>query len=81
MEDPEDYKLFKKYDLNENRYLELNEINKMLKDIAEEKGISPPAEKEIEQIFTDYDKNHDGLISYAEFTDLWKDLKQMFEDN
>lgn len=75
--DQETIDIFKKYDIDESKFLELAEIQKLLKDISEEADIPCPGEKEINQIFKDYDANGDGLISYSEFINMWKDLKKM----
>ena len=75
--DKETIDIFKKYDIDESKFLELQEIQKLLKDISEEADIPCPGEKEINQIFKDYDANGDGLISYSEFVNLWKDLRKM----
>ena len=75
--DKETIDIFKKYDIDESKFLELQEIQKLLKDISEESDIPCPGEKEINQIFKDYDANGDGLISYSEFVNMWKDLRKM----
>lgn len=75
--DKETIDIFKKYDIDESKFLELQEIQQLLKDISEEADIPCPGEKEINQIFKDYDANGDGLISYSEFVNMWKDLRKM----
>ena len=75
--DKETIDIFKKYDIDESKFLELQEIQKLLKDISEEADIPCPGEKEINQIIKDYDANGDGLISYSEFVNMWKDLRKM----
>lgn len=78
--DKETQEIFKKYDLDSSKFLELQELKVLLKDISEEAGIPCPGDKEINQIFKDYDLNEDGLISYTEFIKMWKDLKKMKDE-
>ena len=52
----------------------------MLKKIAEDGDFPCPGEKEIAQIFKDYDANHDNKISFDEFCLMWNDLKKLGED-
>lgn len=65
--DKETQEIFKKYDLDDSKFLELNEIRILLKDISSEADVPCPADKEINQIFKDYDLNGDSLISLTEF--------------
>lgn len=53
--DKETQEIFKKYDLDDSKFLELNEIRILLKDISSEADVPCPADKEINQIFKDYD--------------------------
>ena len=75
--DKETIEIFKKYDIDESKFLEIGEIQKLLKDISNEAGIHCPGEKEISTIFNEYDVNKDGLISYSEFIKMYADLKKM----
>ena len=77
--DKETEAIFKKYDLDSSKFLELQEIKILLKDISEEADIPCPGDKEINQIFKDYDLNGDGLSSFTEYITMWKDLKKMKE--
>lgn len=72
--------IFKKYDIDDSKSLELEEIKKLLKKIAEDGDFPCPGEKEIAQIFKDYDANHDNKISFDEFCLMWNDLKKLGED-
>ena len=78
--DKETAEIFKKYDIDDSKFLELNEIQTLLKGLSNEAGVNCPGEKEINQIFHDYDSNGDGLISYTEFIKMWADLRKMKED-
>ena len=75
--DKEAQEIVKKYDLDDSKFLELNEIRILLKDISSEADVPCPVDKEINQIFKDYELNGDGLISLTEFIHMWKDLKKM----
>ena len=75
--DKEAQEIVKKYDLDDSKFLELNEIRILLKYISSEADVPCPVDKEINQIFKDYDLNGDGLISLTEFIHMWKDLKKI----
>lgn len=68
---------FKKYDLNHNSFLELDELKKLLEDLAKSEGFPLPNDREIAQIFKDFDANSDNLISYCEFQEMYKILTAM----
>lgn len=72
--------MFKKYDIDDSKSLELDEIRKLLKQIAVDGDFPCPGDKEIAQIFKDYDSNHDNRISFDEFCKMWSDLKKLSED-
>lgn len=68
---------FKKYDLNHNSFIELDELKMLLNDLAKSQGFPLPKDREIAQIFKDFDINSDNLISYSEFQDMYKVLSEM----
>lgn len=68
---------FKKYDLNHNSFIELDELKMLLNDLAKSEGFPLPKDREIAQIFKDFDINSDNLISYSEFKDMYKVLSEM----
>ena len=79
--DKETIEIVKKYAIDESKFLEIGEIQKLLKDISNEAGIHCPGEKEISTIFNEYDVNKDGLISYSEFIKMYADLKKMADES
>ena len=48
--DKEAQEIVKKYDLDDSKFLELNEIRILLKDISSEADVPCPVDKEINQI-------------------------------
>ena len=68
---------FKKYDKNKTDFIELVELNKLVKDTAKEINIPAPDDMEIEEMLIQYDLNKDNKISKEEFLKLFEVIYEM----
>jgi Ca2+-binding EF-hand superfamily protein len=68
---------FVKYDINKSNFIELGELNSLMKDTAKEIGIPPPDDDEIQETLKEFDENKDKKISLEEFLNLFNVLYQM----
>jgi Ca2+-binding EF-hand superfamily protein len=71
---------FNKFDINKNGFIDLDELNFLLEDIANELGIPAPDEQEVVNLLKEYDTNKDKKISQEEFYDLFEVFTQMREN-
>ena len=65
---------FNTADTDKSGFIEKGEINKFLTQIAKEKNIDPPSDKDITETLKKFDTNKDGKLSKKEFTFLVKKL-------
>ena len=63
---------FNSADTDKSGFIEKGEINKFLTQIAKEKNIDAPSDKEINETLKKYDTNKDGKLSKKEFVFLIK---------
>lgn len=69
---------FNSADTDKSGFIEKGEINKFLTQIAKEKNIDPPSDKEITETLKKFDTNKDGKLSKKEFVFLVKKcIKEM----
>ena len=60
--------IFAKYDTNNNRYLQKNEVLKLLDEILTNQGMPQTSIDQFNDFFAEFDTNGDGLISKRECT-------------
>lgn len=64
-------RLFKVYDKDKSGFLDITELQKLMKDLINDKGIMGKipriTEAEVEHLFDSWDKNKDNKISWQEF--------------
>ena len=65
---------FNSADTDKSGFIEKGEINKFLTQIAKEKNIDPPSDKDITETLKKFDTNKDGKLSKKEFEVLVKKL-------
>jgi Ca2+-binding EF-hand superfamily protein len=63
---------FKKYDEDSSGSIELCELKKLMVDVSNEIGISPPTDDDINTILKETDTNNDKTIQKEEFLELFK---------
>lgn len=71
MKNPEEIKklvqeTFTKYDQNQNGFLEIEEVRKMLDDTCAELNQEPISQDQLKKIFSSLDRNQDGQLSFEE---------------
>ena len=72
--------VFKRYDTTEGGSLDLYEMKKALRELAEETEMPEPSDTEIEAIYKSFDHDKDGEITLAEFKKLFTILEDMRDD-
>ena len=65
---------FNSADTDKSGFIEKGEINKFLTQIAKEKNIDAPSDKDINETLKKFDTNKDGKLSKKEFEVLVKKL-------
>ncbi len=65
---------FNTADIDKSGFIEKGEINKFLTQLAHEKKIDPPSDKDITDTLKKFDTNKDGKLSKREFEVLVKKM-------
>ena len=65
---------FNTADIDKSGFIEKGEINKFLTQLAYEKKIDPPSDKDITDTLKKFDTNKDGKLSKREFEVLVKKM-------
>lgn len=68
---------FKNYDKDKSGYIDANELQKLMTDVAKEIGIPAPDDSEIQETMGEFDKNKDKKISSDEFVHLFEVIYEM----
>ena len=70
-------KAFDAVDLDNSGYLERNEVEVVMKNVAADLGVQKPSDKEIDDVIKELDKNNDGRLSVDEFQVLIEQILEM----
>ncbi len=70
-------KAFDAVDLDNSGYLERNEVEVVMKNVAVDLGVQKPSDKEIDDVIKELDKNNDGRLSVDEFQVLIEQILEM----
>jgi len=58
---------FKAVDVDGSGFLERNELEEVMKNVAKDLGVDPPTKDEVDEVLKELDENDDGKLSMDEF--------------
>jgi Ca2+-binding EF-hand superfamily protein len=69
--------VFKKHDINQSNYIEINELKNIMDEISKECNLPLATDDEIQDVLNQIDCNNDKKLSMGEFVELYKILLEM----
>jgi Ca2+-binding EF-hand superfamily protein len=73
--------VFKKHDINNSKYIEINELKNIFDEVSTLYSIPIATEDEIQDILNQIDTNDDKRLSFSEFVELYRILMEMKNAN
>lgn len=67
---------FKKVDIDQSGFVEKDELQKVMEDVAKDIGVEKPTKEDVEEVLKELDENKDGRLSLDEFQVL---IEQVLE--
>jgi calmodulin len=67
---------FKKVDIDQSGFVEKNELQKVMEDVAKDIGTERPSKDDVDEVLKELDENKDGKLSLDEFQVL---IEQVLE--
>lgn len=58
---------FKKVDIDQSGFVEKDELQKVMEDVAKDIGVEKPTREDVDEVLKELDENKDGRLSLDEF--------------
>jgi len=72
---------FDSVDADKSGFLEINELEEVMKSVAKDIGIDSPSQNEVKDVLSELDTNNDGKLSLEEFKTLIVQVLTMMAQN
>ncbi|EGR31585.1 hypothetical protein IMG5_106370 [Ichthyophthirius multifiliis] len=71
---------FKAVDIDGSGYLEKNELEQVMINVASDIGVEKPTKEEVDEVLKELDENGDGKLSMEEFQVLIEQVLEMMSN-